>query len=574
MGWSATAEVSASSCKLGSAVLGFVRENGTGAAASMPCIVLTGEISDASPPLVWGLVAQAFGLSEEDFQTQILQHAPLVVQRGLDQMGAVNYAARLRSLGAKVAILYDDPELWEVDREGRKLGPLPAKEAKQFLLKGDRYRTCGTEEWTIWRDRGNADVAPLGLEGFEGTQPVAENSKGGVPSESTSEEPIPAPPWLVEDNKGGDLPRPSVPTRDLGSPRTKGPLSSEPTDRLTPAQLDSANKRALIVAIGIFVVLLVCMGLIWWAAAPTTSGSPTAISLSATPYSKPIASTSSIKPASMDHGAVYKFTEPNGTVEYSNIASHVREADAKVLFAYTKVPNASPIAAKHGAFRSTQAGAVASLHEVDFSNFTYPASWCSSKVPGLPKNITVKDGKYDGPPNTHDFFSVGKVLFGNLPGDGEEEAIVHAMCADAGWNYMLENVFVFDLRNGHAELAAYLNQDQIEADYKRYHPDGVLWQTVDPLHTGGLRISGHNLLIDWEADGAHCCAEHIVTLQYLQNGHAMILHEAPVIRNIPQSPSTGRSATSEIQHFPANARPASTAVTHDQGAQIKYFTKY
>jgi len=172
------------------------------------------------------------------------------------------------------------------------------------------------------------------------------------------------------------------------------------------------------------------------------------------------------------------------------------------------------------------------IRRVDFLNFTYRTSICS-KDAGIGGEVTVHGGEFkQGSDADEAYFGVveNKIIYGDLTGNGQEEAAVHTGCGQTGWNYGLEEVFVYTMQGGRAALLAETNQDRMVADYQRYFPDGVLWSTTN----NGLRIRNGVLLIDWYADGAHCCPEHIATLVYRLNGRGLALAGRPAKRPFRQ----------------------------------------
>jgi len=64
------------------------------------------------------------------------------------------------------------------------------------------------------------------------------------------------------------------------------------------------------------------------------------------------------------------------------------------------------------------------VRDIDFRNFTYPRS--SSE--GVREETRVRRGKYDNGKSDGDWeaFSVGPILYGDLTGDGQEEAVIFA----------------------------------------------------------------------------------------------------------------------------------------------------
>ena len=193
--------------------------------------------------------------------------------------------------------------------------------------------------------------------------------------------------------------------------------------------------------------------------------------------------------------------------------------------------HATPTRKARAGSRNTDAG-TSEIRWVDFLNFTYRTSICT-KDAGIGGEVTVQGGEFkQGSDADEAYFGVvdNRIIYGDLTGDGQEEAAVHTACGQIGWNYGLEEVFVYTMQGGRAALLAETNQDRMVADYQRYFPNGVLWST----RNNGLRIRNGAFLIDWYADGAHCCPEHIATLVYRLNGRGLALAGRPAKRPFRQ----------------------------------------
>src|SRR5689334_16790440 len=82
------------------------------------------------------------------------------------------------------------------------------------------------------------------------------------------------------------------------------------------------------------------------------------------------------------------------------------------------------------------AAAQSDIHSVDFKNFTYHP-YCASEQP---QTIRVKNGEYsketqmDGYVD-HFYFTVFGISYGDLNGDGKDEAIVLTKCNTGGTGY-------------------------------------------------------------------------------------------------------------------------------------------
>ena len=144
--------------------------------------------------------------------------------------------------------------------------------------------------------------------------------------------------------------------------------------------------------------------------------------------------------------------------------------------------------------------AQADIHKVDFNNFTYSA-YCAGE--DLDK-ITVKDGEYskETPQDGYTdriYFKILKVAYGDLNGDGKDEAAILSVCNTGGTGNFTEG-FVYGIKRGKPSLIG-----RIPGGDRAY---GGLY---------GAEIADGILFIDnYEAGdgGASCCPELTVRTQY------------------------------------------------------------
>lgn len=89
---------------------------------------------------------------------------------------------------------------------------------------------------------------------------------------------------------------------------------------------------------------------------------------------------------------------------------------------------------------------VASIRQVDFRNFTYTGSACRNSV-------TVRGGKYK---QGAAYFSVEKIVYGDLTNDGAEQAAIWTYCEE-GPPSRASEVFIYAMRNGAPVLLTQLD---------------------------------------------------------------------------------------------------------------------
>jgi hypothetical protein len=94
------------------------------------------------------------------------------------------------------------------------------------------------------------------------------------------------------------------------------------------------------------------------------------------------------------------------------------------------------------------------VHRIDFRSFTYQPACADfeSDVPKVP--VIVTGGRFEAKPGTElegIFFEVLEVLYGDLTGDGRDEAVVRTLCNTGGTGQFDEG-FVYGMKSGKAVL--------------------------------------------------------------------------------------------------------------------------
>ncbi|MGI8669543.1 MAG: hypothetical protein ACR2J3_06780 [Aridibacter sp.] len=167
------------------------------------------------------------------------------------------------------------------------------------------------------------------------------------------------------------------------------------------------------------------------------------------------------------------------------------------------------------------------IKKVDFNNFTYEPL-CGGDIDGEPYGkITVKNGKIENikevdgvneviDDNLPNYFSVGNFLYGDLNGDGKEEAVVSSDCNTGGTGQFSEG-YIFTIKNGKPVLLT-----RIEGGDRGF---GGL---VDIKIVKGLLVVEQN---DPEG-GANCCAVYTLMTKYKLNGNKLVPIGKPIRRKI------------------------------------------
>ena len=132
------------------------------------------------------------------------------------------------------------------------------------------------------------------------------------------------------------------------------------------------------------------------------------------------------------------------------------------------------------------------VREIDFRNRVYPLNE-PRFTKGQELRLRVVDGRYEEPhsPPTQGFlyFEVGDSAFGDLTGDGVEDAAVVAIYGSNSGNFHVTDTYMFSCVRGTPTLVGTLTQDQIQKD------SGLtIWTSVD--HP--IKIAGGALEVTYE----------------------------------------------------------------------------
>ena len=169
------------------------------------------------------------------------------------------------------------------------------------------------------------------------------------------------------------------------------------------------------------------------------------------------------------------------------------------------------------------------IRKVDFLNFTYNPTQCSQEYgrQGIGRIVNVKDGEFK---NKSVYFSVmsDKIIYADLTGDGNDEAIVPVDCGAMGANFSRSEVNVYTLENGKAALLAATNDKSMERDYRASYPnsDGY-WG----INENGIKANNGNLQIEVMVDGPHAQPKYIAIMEYGLTGKILKLKGKPARKN-------------------------------------------
>jgi hypothetical protein len=148
------------------------------------------------------------------------------------------------------------------------------------------------------------------------------------------------------------------------------------------------------------------------------------------------------------------------------------------------------------------------IRNVDFKNFTYDAEFCGGESAS---RITVKNGEFaeekevDGYTDRM-YFSVFGFTYGDLDGDGNDEAVVLSLCNTGGTGNFTE-AYIFTMRNGEPlKIVTLEGGDRADGGMReaRIEKGTLIMETNDPGEFGGA-----------------CCPEIVVTRTYKLKGQTL-----------------------------------------------------
>jgi hypothetical protein len=193
--------------------------------------------------------------------------------------------------------------------------------------------------------------------------------------------------------------------------------------------------------------------------------------------------------------------------------------------AVTAHDGASTVVAGDGGGASAVPGLAGGLPElagdqavrlIDFGEVDQPGAACSAGLAGeAPALIPVEGGASQvlDPGSFARLEVEGAVAYGDLDGDGGEEALVHAVCA-FGANGQADTIQVWDLGSGRPEATASLAEP----------PASI--QSRFPPTVGDVTIEDGAVVVTWDSYSAgapHCCADQHSQVRYqLVNGELLV----------------------------------------------------
>jgi hypothetical protein len=152
------------------------------------------------------------------------------------------------------------------------------------------------------------------------------------------------------------------------------------------------------------------------------------------------------------------------------------------------------------------------VRQIDFKGVAQPGAACNEGVSALaPRLIPVAAGASEVlDEQSFARLEVGDVLYGDLDGDGSEEAVVHTVC-NYGANGRQDTVQVWAL-NGRLPMLV---------DSVSNAPGSVSDDSSLPPSVQSVALDGGELLITYSHfadDDPHCCPSELATVAYALDG--------------------------------------------------------
>jgi hypothetical protein len=168
------------------------------------------------------------------------------------------------------------------------------------------------------------------------------------------------------------------------------------------------------------------------------------------------------------------------------------------------------------------------IRAINFRNFKYPVSQtCKDEVKGgfakvvNGKIIVARDKDY-GPQG----FEVTKILYGDLTGDGQEEAVISTVCGNleppgisqSGFG----NTYVYTMESEKLKLLTLFDENSIEPQYKSFYNEETF------LFGGGaVKVLGSRLYYGAMVMEGMCCPKWNVEMILRWNGYQFVLDGRP-----------------------------------------------
>lgn len=164
------------------------------------------------------------------------------------------------------------------------------------------------------------------------------------------------------------------------------------------------------------------------------------------------------------------------------------------------------------------------IRNVDFRTFDYSSAYCGNENAKGPNGVIhVSQGEWKtGTPNEDEMrFDVVNVFYGDVMGDGRDEAVVHTSCGGMA-NFDDQELYIFAMSAGGPILLARLVPDDWGKGQEGNGSDYAISK---------IRVGGGYLAVSFYSGGSHACADWIVTARFAWNGSRFIRNGLTRARN-------------------------------------------
>jgi hypothetical protein len=176
-----------------------------------------------------------------------------------------------------------------------------------------------------------------------------------------------------------------------------------------------------------------------------------------------------------------------------------------------------------------------SVRQVDFKNRVYPLNEY-----GFTQGtewLRVSRGRYEEPhenPPSVSFlyFEVVDIVFGDLTGDGREDAAVVTNYGSNSGSFALTDTYIFSCVSGRVKLIGILKQRQIEKDHGIWINDSLAQFSDKSIAKGFAKINRGRLIVTYRTDGARPSPEYISTFRYRLIRGKLLPQGSPMKRRI------------------------------------------
>ncbi|HXG64210.1 MAG TPA: hypothetical protein VNO70_03825 [Blastocatellia bacterium] len=192
------------------------------------------------------------------------------------------------------------------------------------------------------------------------------------------------------------------------------------------------------------------------------------------------------------------------------------------------------------------------IRKIDFHNYTYRPGCLEGDAP-----VTVKDGEFtrgkvDDPDSNYIYFAAGEVVYGDLTGDGQEEAVVETLCNTGGTGQFTDGI-IFTMKDGKpVEIGTLGVGDRAYG--------GIAEIAIE---NGLLKVGRYGT----ESGGA-CCPEYIETATYRLSGNKLIEVGKPTRKKVQQEEEQPASEAKRIRFQRERTTAVLTGATDSSVAYI------